>query len=183
MKSPGRKLLSTVERKFGRRPMIAEDLGHVTPADVRLRDAFGLAPMRIFQFGFGSEPDAADHLAHNYPRICAAYTGNHDNDTIVGWFRNLRPAWQKRVQAYTGAPDASPHTGAIRALMMSPANVVVFPMQDVLGLDGRARMNTPGTRKGNWHWRLQPMMLDRPARQFRLLAESFGRTLQGRKSR
>jgi 4-alpha-glucanotransferase len=162
--------------------MIAEDLGHVTSADIHLRDSFGLAPMRIFQFGFGSEPDAADHLPHNYSRVCAAYTGNHDNDTIIGWFRHLRPAQQRRVRTYTGAANAAVHAGAIRALMASPANAAMFPMQDVLGLDHRARMNTPGTFKGNWQWRLQPMKLDRPTRQFRLLAKSFGRTFQTRHS-
>jgi 4-alpha-glucanotransferase len=175
VKSPGFKLFAAVARKLGPHPMIAEDLGHVTPADVRLRDSFGLAPMRIFQFGFGSEPDAADHLPHNYSRLCAAYTGNHDNDTTVGWFRQLRPAQRGRVRTYTGAADAAPQTGAIRALMASPANIVIFPMQDVLGLDKRARMNVPGTLEGNWSWRLQPLKLDQRACQLRLLAESFGR--------
>jgi 4-alpha-glucanotransferase len=154
VKSPGFKLFAEVERQLGRRPMIAEDLGHVTPEDVRLRDSFGLAPMRIFQFGFGTEPDATDHLPHNYARLSAAYTGNHDNDTTAGWFRQLRPAQQQRVRTYTGAANATPHASAIRALMASPANVVIFPMQDVLGLDQRARMNTPGTLEGNWRWRL-----------------------------
>jgi 4-alpha-glucanotransferase len=170
VKSPGHKLFSAVERKLGRRPMIAEDLGHVTPADVRLREAFGFAPMRIFQFGFGAEGDSADHLPHNYTRLIAAYTGNHDNDTFVGWFRHLRPAQRQRALTYIGS-DA----GALRALMASPANVVIFPLQDVLGLDSRARMNTPGTLEGNWHWRLPAMNLDRPARRLRELTEAFGR--------
>jgi 4-alpha-glucanotransferase len=182
VKSPGVGLFAAVERKLGRRPMIAEDLGHVTPADIRLRDSFGLAPMRIFQFGFGTEADSADHLPHNYARLGTAYTGNHDNDTTVGWFRHLRSAQQRRVLAYTGAANAAPHAGAIHALMASPANAVIFPMQDVLGLDSRARMNTPGTVEGNWGWRLPPMKLDRPARTLRLLAESSGRTFQTRHS-
>ena len=151
VKSPGGKLFAAVERKLGRRPMIAEDLGHVTPADVRLRDSFGLAPMRIFQFGFGPEPDSADHLPHNYARLTAAYTGNHDNDTTVGWFRHLRPARQRRFLTY-------------------------------VGLDQRARMNTPGTLEGNWQWRLRPMKLDRQARNLRRLAELFGRTPPERKA-
>ena len=177
VKSPGSRLFATVERKLGRRPMIAEDLGHVTPADIRLRDSFGLAPMRILQFGFGSEPDSADHRPHNYSRVCAAYTGNHDNDTTVGWFRHLRPAQLQRVRAYTGATDAEPHTGAIRALMASPANVVVFPMQDVLGLGSEARLNTPGTAIGNWSWRLSPGSLTHDlARRIALLTRVFART-------
>jgi 4-alpha-glucanotransferase len=176
MRSPGLKLFAAVERKLGRRPMIAEDLGHVTSADVRLRDAFGLAPMRIFQFGFGDEPDSVDHLPHNYSRVCAAYTGNHDNDTTVGWFRHLRAAQRRRVLSYAGGSASAPHVAAIRALMASPANAVIFPMQDMLGLDRRGRMNVPGTLEGNWRWRLPPMKLDPPARRFRLLAEFFGRT-------
>jgi 4-alpha-glucanotransferase len=175
VKSPGFKLFAAVLPKLGPHPMIAEDLGHVTPADVRLRDSFGLAPMRIFQFGFGSEPDAADHLPHNYSRLCAAYTGNHDNDTTLGWFRQLRSPQRQRVLAYVGGTDAKLHRGSIRALMASPANLVVFPMQDVLGLDNRARMNVPGTLEGNWSWRLPPKKLGQVACQLRLLAESFGR--------
>jgi len=176
LKSPGFKLFAAVERKLGTRPMIAEDLGHVTPADVRLRDAFGLAPMRIFQFGFGSEADSADHLPHNYSRLCAAYTGNHDNNTTAGWFRAQPAAQRRRVLRYTGGSEVQPQWGAIRALMASPANVVLLPMQDVLGLDHRARMNTPGTLEGNWRWRLPTLKRDKPVRQLRMLAESFGRT-------
>jgi 4-alpha-glucanotransferase len=176
VKSPGFKLFAAVEQKLGRRPMIAEDLGHMTAEDVRLRDSFGLAPMRIFQFGFGSEPDAADHLPHNYARLSAAYTGNHDNDTTVGWFRHLRPAGRRRVLSYAGGSATAPHVAAIRALMASPADAVIFPMQDILGLDHRARMNLPGTLEGNWRWRLQPTKLDTRARELRLLAESFGRS-------
>jgi 4-alpha-glucanotransferase len=174
-KSPGEKLLAAVERKLGRRPMIAEDLGHVTPADVRLRDAFGLAPMRIFQFGFGSEEDSADHLPHNYPRLCAAYTGNHDNNTTAGWFREQSPAQRNRVLAYTGASHSAPRSGFIRALMASPANAVIFPMQDVLGFGGMSRMNVPGTMDRNWIWRLAHMKLGQRARQLRAMAEVFGR--------
>jgi len=184
VKSPGFKLLAAVRRKLGPRPMIAEDLGHATPADIRLRDAFGLAPMRIFQFGFGSEPDSAQHLPHSHSRFTAAYTGNHDNSTFLDWFRGLRPAVQRQVRTYTGAADAAPHAGAIRAVMASPANVTIFPMQDVLGLGRRARMNIPGTPEGNWRWRLAPRPLDRQggAAELRRLGESFGRTSCGKTS-
>jgi 4-alpha-glucanotransferase len=175
VKSPGFKLLAAVQEKLGFRPMIAEDLGHVTPADVRLRDSFGLAPMRIFQFGFGREPDAADHLPHNYSPLCAAYTGNHDNDTVVGWFRHLRSSQRRRVLTYAAGSDAAPHHGVMRVLMASPANAVIFPMQDVLGLGHRARMNVPGTLKGNWRWRLHSIKFSQSARRLRVLAESFGR--------
>jgi len=132
--------------------------------------------MRIFQFGFDNEPDAAEHLPHNYAARCAAYPGNHDNNTTVGWFRRLRPAQRERVMIYTGGNEAAPHVGAIRALLASPANAVIFPMQDVLGLGGEARMNAPGTLAGNWSWRLPPMKLKQPARRLRELAEMFGRS-------
>lgn len=176
VKSPGAKLFAAVERKLGRRPMIAEDLGHVTSDDVLLRDSFGLAPMRVFQFGFGGEPDSGEHLPHQYPRICVAYTGTHDNNTTVGWFRRLRTSTRRRVLTYSGGSDAAPHLGAIRALMASPANAVIFPMQDVLGLDQRACMNVPGTLEENWRWRMPSMKPDAQARRLRLLAETFGRS-------
>ena len=156
--------------------MIAEDLGHVTPADIRLRDAFGLAPMRLFQFGFGGEADSSDHLPHNYARLCAAYTGNHDNNTLVGWFHEL-PRGQRELALDRLTDDSTAvHTHAIRAVMASPAHLALFPMQDVLGLDERARMNVPGTAEGNWRWRLPAMNLGAEARKLRRLAEAFGRS-------
>lgn len=175
VKSPGHKLFSAVERALGRRPMIAEDLGRVTPADVQLRDSFGFAPMRIFQFGFGDEPDAAIHLPHHYSPLCAAYTGNHDNDTWVGWFQSEPRARQRLVLTCTGGSEEAPHLSAIHALMASPANAVILPLQDVLGLDTRARMNIPGTLEGNWNWRLPSVKLTGPARQLRELVEAFDR--------
>ncbi len=175
VKSPGTKLLTAVERKLGPCPMIAEDLGHVTPADIRLRDAFGLAPMRILQFGFGSEADSADHLPHNYARLCAAYTGNHDNNTIVGWFQELLRAQKELALDRFGRDPGALHTNAMRVVMASPANVVLFPMQDVLGLNQRARMNVPGTTKGNWRWRLPGMNLTSIAQQLQRLTDAFGR--------
>ena len=181
VESPGFKLLAAVERKLGLLPMIAEDLGHVTAADIRLRDTFKLAPMRIFQFGFGTESDSKDHLPHNFARHCVAYNGNHDNDTIVGWYRHLRHAQREAVLNYAGGGNTPFHMPAIRAVMASPANTVIFPMQDVLGLDRRARMNTPGTQAGNWRWRLSSGKLDKPARQLRLLTESFCRNPDLRK--
>lgn len=152
--SPGSNLFAAVQRRLGARPMIAEDLGHVTAADLRLRDAFGLAPMRVFQFGFGSEADSAVHLPHNYPPLCAAYTGNHDNNTTAGWFRELPPAQRRRVLAYTGGAAKTLARDSWRALQSSGANLVICPVQDILGLGRQARMNVPGTARGNWKWRL-----------------------------
>ena len=169
-----------MRRKLGSRPIIAEDLGLVTPGDIRLRDAFGFAPMRIFQFGFGPGPDSAHHLPHEYPRLCAAYTGNHDNNTIAGWFCHLSPAEKRRVMAYAGGSDTAIPSAFLRTLMASSAGTVIFPMQDILGLDQRARMNTPGTGGDNWTWRLPPVNLDRPARQLRALVDVFNRNAPAR---
>jgi 4-alpha-glucanotransferase len=174
--SPGFELFAALERKLGRLPLIAEDLGRVTADDVRLRDEFGLAPMRIFQFGFGSEADSSDHLPHNYERRIAAYTGNHDTDATRGWYRELSQAQRERVTSYVGGKPATLERSAVRALMASHADTVVFPMQDVLLLDHRARMNTPGTPAGNWRWRMTATKLEPHARELRELAATFGRS-------
>jgi 4-alpha-glucanotransferase len=175
VKSPGFKLFATVEKKLGHRPMIAEDLGHVTPADIRLRDSSGLAPMRIFQFGFGADADSGDHLPHNYPRLCAAYTGNHDNDTTVGWFQGLPASKRRQVQAYTGGQPTTIHRDSLRVLFASVADLVISPLQDMLGLDSRARMNVPGTAGGNWNWRVGSVPAAATAKALRSLTEMFGR--------
>lgn len=174
--APGPELFCAIEHDLGRASMIAEDLGHVTPADIRLRDRFGLAPMRLLQFGFGSGADAGAHLPHNYTRLTAAYTGTHDHDTWVGWFSALPPGQRHRVLSYTGASASAPHAGALRALLASPANVVILPMQDVLGLDSRARMNRPGTLEGNWAWRLTSLHHAPALRQLASLTKMFDRT-------
>jgi 4-alpha-glucanotransferase len=119
--------------------------------------------MRILQFGFGDEPDASDHLPHRCEPRCVAYTGTHDTNTLQGWFRGLRPSWQRQVLAYLGGEPKALHRAAVRALLASPASVVIFPLQDVLGLDERARMNRPGARTGCWRWRLPAMKLDKLA--------------------
>jgi 4-alpha-glucanotransferase len=175
VKSPGESLLTAVKDKLGPRPFIAEDLGHVTDADIRLREMFDMAPMRIFQFGFGSEDDAAVHLPHNYDRLCAAYTGNHDMNNISGWFSNLTQARRRQVLMYTGGSRDSVHLDSIRVLLCSPANIVIFPLQDLLGLGTRARMNVPGTIHKNWGWRLSSELRDETARQLRNQSELFGR--------
>jgi 4-alpha-glucanotransferase len=141
----------------------------------RLRDSFGLAPMRLFQFGFGTEADSVDHLPHNYSQLCAAYPGNHDNDTTVGWFQGLPASKRRRVQAYMGGHPSTIHHDTLRALFASPASLVIFPLQDLLGLDSRARMNVPGTVGGNWNWRLESQPPAATAKTLRSLTEMFGR--------
>ena len=177
IKSPGIKLFKAVREELGPCPMIAEDLGHVTKADIHLRDRFGLAPMRVFQFGFGTEPDSGDHLPHSYNQLCAAYTGNHDNDTLVGWFRQLDQTQRKFVLTYTGGSAGTIHIDSIRSLMASPANLVIIPMQDILGLGKSARMNTPGTLEGNWKWRLQTLKSDQLSKQIKEMTGVFSRRI------
>ena len=175
VKSPGYELFSAVIKITGQHPMIAEDLGRVTPADITLRDTFGMLPMRIFQFGFGKEADSGDHLPHNYKPLTAAYTGNHDNDTFKGWFSALTRAKKQKLLAYTGGRQASIHWDAMRTMSSSAANLVIFPLQDILGLDNRSRMNTPGTTKGNWNWRLNTKIPDTTVKRLRIQAKLFGR--------
>ena len=155
--TPGRELLTAVRRALGDRPMIAEDLGHVTPADLALRDDFGIAAMRVLQLGFG--PGDPLHQPHRYPPHAVAYTGTHDNDTTLGWFRALPRRARKDVLEYAGGDGRRVHLDLIRLVMNSAANTVIVPVQDILGLDSRARMNRPGTPTGNWDWRVLPGVL------------------------
>jgi 4-alpha-glucanotransferase len=175
VKSPGSELFSVVTKKLGPHPLIAEDLGRVTPADISLRDAFGMLPMRIFQFGFGKEADSGDHLPHNYKPLTAAYTGNHDNNTFKGWFSSLSPLRKRLVRAYTGSQAAPIHWDTLRTLSCSAANLVIFPLQDILGLGTRSRMNTPGTIDGNWNWRLNTKIPDITVKRLRMQTKLFGR--------
>ena len=175
VKSPGFKLFRAVERNSGKRPMISEDLGHMTSDDIKLRNRTGMLSMRIFQFGFVSEPDSADHLPHNYTSLCAGYTGNHDNDTLKGWFQKLSPAQKRRVQIYTGGEPDSIHWDCIRSIQSSSANIVIFPLQDILGLGTRARMNIPGTSGGNWNWRSDSDIPQNLVKKLRRQTIMFGR--------
>ncbi len=149
-------------------PLIAEDLGVVTPEVRALRDAFGLPGIKILQFAFGTDPNAADFLPHNYPRNAVVYTGTHDNDTTAGWFHDpgsgsrspeQTEAERRAALAYLGRPEGDRrdiHWHMIRAVLMSVANVAIIPAQDLLGLGSESRMNRPGTDRGNWSFRLAP---------------------------
>jgi 4-alpha-glucanotransferase len=111
--------------------------------------------MKILQFGFGGDALNVD-LPHNYVRNCAAYTGTHDNDTVVGWFRSQGGNTRSHCQKYLGTDGSDIHWDMIRAVWASVANTAVVPMQDVLGLGSEARMNLPASEGGNWKWRLEP---------------------------
>jgi len=171
-KGPGEAFFRAVATRFGAAPLIAEDLGLLTPEAAALRDRHGLPGMRVLQFSFG--PDASQR-PHAFPRNCVVYTGTHDNDTAAGWFRAGGPD-ARRALLYAGGTAARIHEGLIRVAYTCPADLAIVPVQDVLGLGGRARMNRPGEQGGNWGWRLRRGEL-RPAlaRRLRALAEVAGR--------
>ncbi len=186
MKGPSAHFFTTVKRKLGTLPLIAEDLGAATPAVFRLRDRFELPGIKILQFAFGTDANASTFLPHNYPRRAVVYTGTHDNDTTVGWFYDPGSGTRSPAQVETERQAALQYLGAessneinwrmIRAAMSSIANLAIFPVQDVLGLGSETRMNRPGEGTGNWSWRLQPNQLahDHEAR-LASLASTYGR--------
>jgi 4-alpha-glucanotransferase len=133
--------------------------------------------MRVLQFGLTGD---RYHQPHNYPPNSVAYTGTHDNDTIVGWFKSLTQRQRVAARTYLGDDRNEINWLAIRELYRSPANLAIVPMQDVLGLGSRARMNVPGTPKGNWRWRLRGRELEEaPAQRLAELARTYQRSEAG----
>jgi 4-alpha-glucanotransferase len=163
MHVPGRELFAAIKEALGDLPIIAEDLGVITPDVEALRDDFELPGMRILQYGFGG--DARNHdLPHNYVKNSVAYTGTHDNDTTVGWFRSIAGEGSTRNSEqigrerqfclnYLNTDGREIHWDFIRAVLSSVADTVIIPLQDLLGLDNDARMNLPNSASGNWAWR------------------------------
>ena len=148
-RAPGRELLETVRAELGSLPLVAEDLGVITPAVERLRDELELPGMAVLQFAFDGNP-RNPYLPRNHRERQLVYTGTHDNDTAVGWYR-ARPQ--------LGLDPHEPHWSLIRMAYESRASLAIVPAQDVLGLGSEARMNTPGRSEGNWRWRLEPGQL------------------------
>jgi 4-alpha-glucanotransferase len=150
---PGRALFDAISRALGPLPIIAEDLGLITPAVRALRDGCGFPGMKILQFAFGGDGHH-EFLPHNYTPDVVVYTGTHDNDTARGWWDNA-PAHERAMCAtYLNCGDDDVHLAMIRAASNSVARMAVFPLQDVLGLSSTHRMNLPGTLGGsNWAWR------------------------------
>ena len=158
---PGQALFDTLEAALGALPIVAEDLGVVTPDVEALRDACGYPGMRVLQFAFG---ETADHpfLPHRYVPNTVVYTGTHDNDTSLGWWQAAGARERAFVGAYLGADSAEPiGRRLIRLACQSVARLAMAPLQDVLGLDGRHRLNTPGSMGGdNWCWRVEAAQLE-----------------------
>lgn len=152
---PGEALLKSIADDLGRLPIIAENLGIITPEVEELRRAFRLPGMHVLQFAFDGTPDNP-HLPARHEEQGVAYTGTHDNDTTLGWFSSLDERAKAQVLELAGGDPADMPWPAIRAVLGSPARLAIVPMQDFLALDSRARMNRPGIAAGNWTWRLAP---------------------------
>ncbi len=175
-KGPGYDLFKVMKEKLGKKAVIAEDLGFLTPSVQRLVKKTGFPGMKVLQFAF-DENEESDYLPHNYVPNCVVYTGTHDNDTTLGWFTSLNrhdKAFLKKylhIKSNKEIPDA-----IIRAAMASVADTAIILMQDYLGLAGEARINMPSTLGNNWKWRMKPGVLtDELAGKIYDLSKLYGR--------
>ena len=177
--TPGRELFTAVKRKLGDLPIIAENLGVITPEVESLREEFGFPGMRVLQFAFGGDA-TNDHLPHNHTQKSVVYTGTHDNDTTPGWFANLGDEEREHALRYLNTDGREINWDLIRAAMASVAALAIVPMQDVLGLDNQARMNLPASETGNWIWRMKPEAVNQEMIQrLRGMTETYGRLVSG----
>ena len=174
---PGKPLFDAIERALGKLPLIAEDLGLITPDVVALREACGFPGMKILQFGFGGD-GTHEFLPHNYAPHVVVYTGTHDNDTARGWWDHAAPHEREFAATYLDCGDDNVHWAMIRAASQSVAQMAIFPLQDVLGLGSEHRMNLPGsTGQANWSWRVDAAQLvGEPALHLRRISQTSGRT-------
>jgi 4-alpha-glucanotransferase len=186
VKGPGAKFFEALRAALGELPIVAENLGVITPEVEELRERFSLPGMAILQFAFGGDGSAESFKPHNFVRNLAAYTGTHDNDTLQGWWtggvgdstRDPAEVEKERdyCRRYLGTDGREIHWDFIRALLASVADTAIVPMQDVLGLGNEARMNLPGRASGNWRWRLLESELTPQAQdRLRELAVLYGR--------
>jgi len=186
VEAPGRELFAAIRKALGEIPIIAEDLGVITPDVEKLRDDFGFPGMRILQFAFSSDTKNID-LPHNYHRNVVVYTGTHDNDTTVGWFNSVAGEGSTRTAEqissernfclkYLNTNGTQIQWDFIRAVLSSVADTAVVPLQDLLGLGTEARMNLPNSTRGNWTWRFQENALTEDhSDRLRDMTETYGR--------
>lgn len=156
---PKDNFFNALQRAFGDLSLVAEDLGDIDDGVYQLRSDFNLPGMKVLQFAFGNSMPQSDYIPHNYTANFIVYTGTHDNNTTRGWFRqNISQKERRQISHYFGKPvtEKNIHTALARAAYASVAKTVILPMQDILGLDEKARMNTPASIKNNWLWRLRP---------------------------
>jgi 4-alpha-glucanotransferase len=187
VKGPGAELFAAVKAALGDLPVIAEDLGVITPEVETLRDTFNFPGMRILQMAFARDPKAHTYRPHNYIQNCIVYTATHDHNTTVGWFtaepgkettQSKEEIEEERtgVLKYLGTDGREIHWEMIRLAMSSVAQLAMIPLQDVLGLGSECRMNRPGTLKRNWEWRFLPDQLtDEVGTRLRDLTDLFER--------
>ncbi|NET32711.1 MAG: 4-alpha-glucanotransferase [Cyanothece sp. SIO1E1] len=176
VEAPGEAFFKSVKKDLGSLPILAEDLGVITPDVEALRDQFDFPGMKILQFAFGSNHENP-YLPFNYVRNCLVYTGTHDNNTTVGWFQQLSDYERNNLLTYLGGTsDEGIHWNLIRMALSSIANQAIIPLQDMLGLGADARMNCPGQADGNWNWRYRADALHGEMRdRLRQLTMIYGR--------
>jgi len=187
VKGPGATLFEAAETALGPLPIVAENLGVITPEVEAIRHRFHYPGMSILQFAFGNDPQAPTFRPHNYPRELVAYTGTHDNDTTLGWWNSSPARDSTRTQAdierehaaacaYLNTDGRDIHWTFVRAVFASVADTALAPMQDVLGLGAEARMNLPGSTRNHWRWRMRPdAATPQLAARLRELAELYER--------
>ncbi len=162
---PGEKLFVAIEKKLGKLPIIAEDLGVITPNVVKLRDRFDFPGMKVLQFAFDDPGNG--FLPHNYQNAnCIVYSGTHDNDTTLGWYNQAPESERNYLREYTKSDGSDVSRQLIRLGILSVANQAIFPLQDFMELDGEHRMNFPGTTENNWMWRYTDEMLENLDRDY-----------------
>ncbi|NJN58837.1 MAG: 4-alpha-glucanotransferase, partial [Leptolyngbyaceae cyanobacterium SL_5_9] len=174
--APGEALFQTIEKELGILPILAEDLGLITPDVEALRDKFNFPGMKILQFAFGGGSDNP-YLPFNYGSNYVVYTGTHDNNTTLGWFEELQDYERENLFRYLGCTSSDGiHWDLIRLAMSSVGDRAIFPLQDILGLGGNARMNSPGQPVGNWEWRYRSEALwSGWSDRLRTFTETYGR--------
>jgi 4-alpha-glucanotransferase len=179
VKTPAGDFFHELQKRFFRLPILAEDLGIITPEVRETMHNLGIPGMKVLLFAFSEDHPMHPYLPHTYPRDCLAYTGTHDNNTTRGWFETEASAEDKRrLSEYLGAEVQAEtvHWDLIRLAMMSVADMVIFPVQDLIGLDAQSRMNTPATSSGNWGFRLRPeMLLPKTVEKLRRMTRIYGR--------
>jgi 4-alpha-glucanotransferase len=170
-RGPGAALFDAARGELGELPLVAEDLGAITPAVVALRERLGFPGMVVLQFGFDG-PRSSPHRPENHPENAVVYTGTHDHDTAAGWWSSLSP----RERHATGLDPAQPSWSLVEHALASRARLAIVPVQDLLGLGSEARLNTPGRATGNWSWRLRRGQLSEAlAQRLRAATAAAGR--------
>ena len=159
VKAPGEALLNAIAEAFPNLPVVAENLGLITPEVEALRHKFNLPGMSVLQFAFDGSRDNP-YVPHRHSQLDVVYTGTHDNDTTLGWHRQLDEVTRARVDDYLGYPREAMPRPLVRAALASVSHLAIIPMQDLLELGSEHRMNMPGTKEGNWRWRFDWQQVD-----------------------